>query len=506
MFIEEMKDLLKQEKKLTENGAVGYETSGSALVDLNFATSSLRFASDEEIVQTFVRAFSESPDLAVKWIFFARDVRGGMGERRLFRVLASALSRSYPDEFCELLQYIPEYGRWDDLIYLLDYGLENSLQNEIYDIITRQLTEDMANDIAGKPISLLAKWLPSENASSSKTKERAKEIINRLEIKPRDYRKMLSRLRKSLDVVEVKMCDNKWDEIGFNTVPSNANLKYKNAFMRHEPERYQLYIDKVNSGAVKMNVSNLYPHEILSKYKKGSCFDESLEAMWKSLPRSTELKRTIVVSDGSGSMFWASRSPSPIDVAESLAIYFSETCVGEFRDKYITFSNRPQLVDFGKVNSLYEKMNIIASHDEVSNTNIEAVFDLILNTALRGNMSQDEIPEVVLIISDMEFDSATASNWWDDDAVNKPSKALFEAISDNYRANGYKLPKLVFWNVASRTNVVPIQENDSGVALLSGFSPTIFDMVMSGKLSPYDILVEKLMSDRYKDIKFEINE
>lgn len=512
MFIEELKSVLNERKKLTENGAIGYETSGKALVDLNFATSSLRDADDNSILSMFIKAFAEDKDLAIKWLFFARDIRGGMGERRIFRIITRQLAENYPVEFGSLLKYIPEFGRWDDLVYLLEGCLRYDIEEEIFQIIIKQLNDDMKNAMNGKPISLLAKWLPSENASSRKARRLAKKVISGLEIDPRDYRRMLSKLRKHLNIVEANMCSNNWDDIDFSAVPSNANLKYRNAFFRHLPEKYSKFIQSVSDGNESMHVGNLYPHEIVREYKRNGYYGElleteepDLEAMWSSLPRELITKKTIVVSDGSGSMYSNCGKVAPIDVAQSLAIYFSESCVGEFKDRYITFSARPQLIDFSSANSLHEKLEIIEAHDEISSTNIEAVFDLILQTAMRGNMNQEDIPEVVLIISDMEFDSATGGVFgcsFDD--CPTVDKALFDNISDKYKNQGYKLPKLVFWNVGSRTNVVPIRENDLGVALLSGYSPNIVDMVMSGNLDPYEVLLERLMSDRYKDIKFKV--
>lgn len=514
MFIEELKNVLNEQKKLTENGAIGYATSGKALVDLNFATSSLRDKDKEYILKMFIKAFAEDKNLAIKWLFFLRDIRGGMGERRTFRIIAKRLAESYPVEFGALLQYIPEFGRWDDLVYLLEADLRYDIEEKIYQIIINQLNEDMANAMSDKPISLLAKWLPSRNASSHRTRALARKVIYGLEISPKEYQKMLSKLRRYLNIVEVDMCNNNWNSIDFSAVPSNANLKYRNAFLRHVPEAYSNFIKNVSDGKESMHVGNLYPHEIVKKYKNGGYYGEiseeiepELEAMWTSLPRDLITKKTIVVSDGSGSMYSSyGKYVAPIDVAESLAIYFSESCVGEFKDKYITFSERPQLIDFSNAGSLREKIEIINAHDEVANTNIEAVFDLILQTAIRGKMRQEDLPEVVLIISDMEFDAATTGVFGCSFFDSKPvDQTLFDNISEKYQNQGYKLPKLVFWNVDSRTNVVPIQENDLGIALLSGYSPNILDMVVSGKLDPYEVLVERLLSDRYKDIEFNID-
>ena len=515
MFIEKLENKLKSEKKLTENGGVGYATSGNKLVDANFKASSMRGMTPDQVVNQFIGAFYEDKELAVKWLFFLRDVRGGMGERRSFRICSNWLADAYPEAFSKLLELIPYFGRWDDLIYLLECPHPSIIHTTVLNIIVRQINKDNANMLKGEPISLLSKWMPSMGASSQKTLKLAREIRDALRITNAQYRKFLHALRKYSNVIEVYMSEGRWDEIDFSCVPSRANLRYSNAFKNHCRDRYAQFLEDVMNGEQKMNSGVLFPHDIVSRYIEeghygymrtaSATLQPDLEAMWKSLPRPETLKSTLVVSDGSGSMC----APIPgtnahaFDVAEAMAIYFSETCLGEFKDKYITFSDRPQLVDFSGADSLHAKLNIMHSHTEVASTNIEGVFDLLLDTALENDMSCDEMPETILIISDMEFNMATC-NSWGCRKFREPSRALFDEISMRWEQNGYRLPRLVFWNVCSRTNVFPMQNNDCGVALLSGFSPNIVDMVVSSRLDPYEVLVERLLSERYKDVKFEV--
>lgn len=511
MFIENLRNTLNDEKQLTENGALGYKTSGHKLVDLNFRASTLRYDKDEEIKSAFLDAFAQEPEMAIKWLFFARDIREGMGERRVFRVIIQHLCNSYPDQMCEILEYIPEYGRWDDLIYIIKRRVPDKIFNKVVGIIVNQLREDMENALNGKNISLLAKWMPSEKSHNKEARNVAYKAMSFLGLTPRNYRKMISGLRKTLDVVERKMSANEWSFINYSSVPSNANLKYRNAFNRHDHERYNDFLTKVLTKEAKINSSTLYPHEIVKKYRSDDMwgvsyfpeFEPDLEALWKSLPRDNSLKDTIVVSDGSGSMYTTTYGVQPIDVAQALAIYFSETCQGEFKNKYITFSQTPQLVDFGKADNLLDKLKIIDKYNEVANTDIEAVFDLILKVATDAHMAQEEIPKNILIISDMEFDMATHTSVFCDEPP-RVDKTLYDSISEKYHNAGYEMPKLIFWNVLSRTNTIPLKENDLGVALLSGYSPAIADMIMSGRLDPYSILIEKLNSERYKDIKFKL--
>ena len=494
---------------ITENGAVGHRTSGKALLDLNFAVASLRSMNERGIVEKFTKAFYEDQLMALKWLFYARDAREGLGERRLFRVVLADLVKSNPEMIIPVINLIPEYGRYDDLWCLLD---NKETANIICKLVDEQLRKDVANMAENKPISLLAKWMPSVNASSAQTKKYAKQLYKALHITEREYRKTLSSLRKYLDVVEVKMSAKNWSEIKYEAVPSRANLIYNGAFLRNDEERRREYLGKLEKGETKINASTLYPHDLVHKYTDGyhrlyKNKDAAIEALWKALPDTVKgCGNTIVVADGSGSMTTSvgNTRVSALDVANALAIYFAEHSSGEFKDKYITFSESPQLVDFSKCTSLYDKIKCALAHNEVANTNIEKVFELILATAVNNKMSQDDMPKNILIISDMEFDSCatvgTTRDRWGYSYV-RPTQTLFDTIAQKYANAGYKLPRLVFWNVNSRTGTIPVKENELGVALVSGFSVNVAKMVMSGKLDPYECLLETLNSERYAPVE-----
>lgn len=494
---------------VTENGAVGYRTTGKELLDLNFAVASLRKMSDTEVAKRFKKAFCEDQVLAMKWLFYARDVRGGLGERRLFRVVLADLVKSNPEMVIPVINLIPEYGRVDDLWCLLD---NNESANVVYQIIDKQLKQDWENMNANKPISITAKWLPSINASSEKTKEYGKKICKALKMSEREYRKSLSKLRKYLDVVEVKMSDKNWSEIKYEAVPSRANLIYNNAFLRNDEARRREYLGKLEKGETKINASTLFPHNIVHKYCGGyrlGSKDATIEALWNALPDTVnDCGNTIVVADGSGSMQTTvdnSSKVTALEVANALAIYFAERSSGQFKDKYITFSDRPQFVDFSNCKSLHAKIQKALTHCEVANTNIEKVFDLILTSAVNNHMSQEDLPKNILIISDMEFDRcATSGNSgrWN---AYRPTQKLFDVIAQRFADADYKMPRLVFWNVNSRTGTIPVKENDLGVALVSGFSTNVAKMVMSGKTDPFECLLETLNSERYKAIEEALN-
>lgn len=484
---------------LTENGAVGYKSSKSALVDINYKVASLRNSDEDEIVALFNEAFRENKEYALKWLFFARDIREGLGERRLFRVCYKRLFELDDVLFKQNLHNIAEYGRWDDLICLI--GISCDSDEYIGNMIREQLEEDIRNCEANKPISLLAKWMPSENASSRQTKTLARQLMKLLNISPRKYRLMLSRLRSHSNVVETQMCNNEWNEIDYEKVPSLANLKYKDAFMKHDMERRLDYLASVSKGEKKLNMKVATPVDVVTKYcdrRKIRDFDPALELAWKNL-KDIMVEDTLVVADGSGSMLTrVSGDTTALDVANALAIYTSEHNSGVYKNKYITFSSKPRFVDFSKANSLCEKIQIAQKYSEVSNTNIEAVFDLILQTAIKNRIPQNKMVKNILIISDMEFDEAQTIWRSSEPVLTQP---LFDLIKRRYSDAGYALPKLIFWNVNSRTKTIPLVENELGVALVSGFSQNVLKMVMTNNLNPYDILIEAITSPRYDAIK-----
>lgn len=485
--------------KMTENGAIGYSTTGKKLLDMNFNVASYRKSSVYEIVTDFDQARAENELLAIMWLFFVRDVRGGLGERRLFRVLFRHLVTVNPEPARKLLPLIATYGRWDDLI---ETTYETSLWGDAVGIIKNQLAADIKGCKNGEPISLLAKWLPSERTSSQKSRRKARSLAADLDMDIKEYNRTLVMLRNHLKIVETKMSAKQWSEIDYSAVPSKANLLYNSAFLRNDEERRRAYLASLEKGETKINASTVFPHEIVHKYRDAGCrygnvgsYDATLESMWKALPTPKGLENVIVVCDGSGSMLTTVDSNSHVtalEVSKALAIYCSQYCTGEYKDKFITFSSNPRFVDLSSCNTLHEKLATVYKYDEWTNTNIERVFDIILQTAVENNATQDEMPKSILAVSDMEFDQATYGK--------APDKSLFKILGDRYKAHGYELPRLVFWNVNSRTKTIPIRENENGVTLVSGFSTGIMQMVTNGQTDPYMNLVETITGERYQPI------
>lgn len=498
-----MKAIEMGQESITENGGIGFATSGSKLVDVNFKIPSFRNGIDKH---AFFLALEENKVLALKWLLYLRDVREGVGERKSFRDFVVALVDYDLDTAGKFLHDvdIAEYGRWDDVVDIA-YRVQNDfIRNLLLHKIDIQLKNDLRNFHNVKEVSLLGKWLPSSNASSKETKARAKMVYKYLNLTEKEYRKVLSSLRKYIDVVERKMSANKWGDINYEGVPSRANVIYKDAFMRHDPINREKYIDALKNGSANINANAMFLYDIVHSYIKNNYYefnvgdiDETLEIMWSAQKRVDGFKNTLVVRDGSGSMTCSvgKGSLTALEVATAITIYCAENNSGEFKNKFITFGNKPKLVDLTPYKTLRDKLEVSYREADCSNTDIERTFKLILNTAIENKMEQKDMPEAVLIISDMEWDCVTHVYDNDIHVVN-----TFKSIQRDFEGHGYKMPKVIFWNVNSRTNTIPLQQNENGVILLSGFSKNLMSMVMSSSLDPYKALVEELNKPRYKII------
>lgn len=507
-FESALKNTLNNKVSFTANGAAAYATSGKALLDINFAVSTLRSKTSDEIKNMFSAAFYENPLIAIKWMFMLRDIRGsGMGERRTFRICLEWLAETRPDIVQRLVKFISDFGRWDDLFCLISMKEDDKVEDEVLGVIDEQWEADIKNMKNGKPISLLAKWMPSINTSSPTTVKLARFFCKELSLSEKQYRKTLSAMRKYLNVIEQKMSAQNWSEIDYETVPSKANLKYKDAFLKHDEVRRRSYLEKLDNGQAKINVGTLSVVDIVSKYMSYSNWsnrvkqtDATLEAAWKALPTTFDSTRNVIaVVDGSGSMFCGS-TVIPANVANAIGIYFSERLNGPFKNKFITFSETPQYVDLSNCKSLHEKLSTALKYDECANTNVERTMKLILKTAIDNKLTQAEIPDL-LILSDMQFDQGVSSYSHVTNLYLADKVALFENIKREFEQYGYKLPKITFWNICGRTNTIPLQTNECGVALISGFSQNICNMVMSNKLDPYEVLLDAVNSKRYDVIE-----
>ena len=483
-----MLNYLKQEanKTVTENGAATHITTESDCLDLFATIGALRRESDSEIVTRFIRAYSENKDIAMKLLFFARDIRGGLGERRVFKVILNWLANNEPKTVRKNLEYVAEYGRFDDLLCLMSTACEK----DMLDVLKAQFEADNNALANGGEVSLLAKWLPSVNASSTETVLYAKKIAKHFGLNDASYRKALVALRAHIRIIENNLREKDYS-FDYSKQPSKAMYKYRKAFIRNDGERYSQFLDKVTTGEAKLHASTLMPYEIITPFFRRNVSDEERKAInttWISQEDFGDTENALAVIDGSGSMY-GGVDPMPATVALSLGIYFAERNKGAFKNHFITFSENPQLVEI-KGEDILDKVRYCHGFNEVANTNIQKVFELILDAAKKNSVPQDELPKKLYIISDMEFDYCA------EDA----SLTNFEYAKKLFAEAGYTLPEIVFWNVASRNRQQPVTRNEQGVALVSGCTPRLFSMVASGTMNPYAFMLEVVESERYAKI------
>ena len=508
----------------TENSALTHKSSLNANVDFFAMGSSLRTRTEEEKISLFENAYGEDPLVALKNLFYSRDIRGGQGERQTFRDIMvefyssnDSATRGLSVQIKKNLLFLfPEYGRWDDLIYVINQpSVREEYRKYAYEfIIEMQYHLDLERAQKEESISLLSKWLPSINASSKETKRMACITMQYLGLNAAKYRKSLSVLRRHLDVVERKIHSKKYSEINYESVPSKATIQYRKAFMRNDASRFGDYVKAVSEGRAKINAGTLYPYDILKNVYDlfGGAYNlqnsihsslrrelQHLENAWNNLPNYLENSddNVLVVADVSGSMF-----PEAIAVSTSLALYTAERNKGTFHNQFLTFSGNPELVKLNKHDSFLTRVKKIMGSNWGMNTDLQKTFDLILYSAVKAKVPKKEMPSTVVIISDMEFDSAIAyTNSYKKDSTN------FEAIKKKYFESGYQMPKIVFWNVESRNNQSPVTKDERGVILASGRSPVVLKHALNGEdINPEEFMLQVLNSERYQNVENAITE
>lgn len=488
----------------TENGGVTRKTTESKILDMFAVGGAYRERSDKDVILLFKNAFEENRLLAMKCLFYLRDIRSGQGERRFFRIAFRWLCNEYPEVAEKNLENVSEYGRWDDLIYVAE---GTKVQTAAFNIIKHQL----ALDLQCKTPSLLAKWMPSQNASNAGTKRLGYILANFLGMTSREYRKTLSTLRERINVLERLMSANRWDEIEFDKIPSKAGLIYRNAFARRDilAKKYEAFAKSKNT---KVNADALYPHDIAHRAFMMRYYNTSLEhptrlmlqKYWDNLKDfyNGREENGIAVVDVSGSM-----SGTPMEAAVSMGAYIADKAHGPFANHFITFSAYPELVRFEGVD-IVDKLNRCVQADWGMNTNLQAVFDMLLNIMKRDSVKPEDAPTRLYVFSDMEFDRCVSfdrtskrsrSSWsrWDDchtvNSVDEVNSDL-ENIKLEWARHGYQMPQVIFWNLNARNNRIPAIGD--GFSYVSGFSPSMIDCILSGK-DGYDLMFEKLMSQRY---------
>lgn len=376
---------------LTENGGRALSTTGDKLLNLFAVLGALR-TRPADVIAKFDAAYAENADLATKMVFYGRNVRGGLGERAVGRFMLRELATINPDVVKVNLANIVKFGRYDDLFALFD----TSVETDMVEFVKKQLVFDYKCMKSNQHVSLLAKWMPSINASSENTKALAHRFVKAFNTTPREYRKTLSALRKYIDVTEVKMSANKWTDIDYKSVPSNAMSNYGSAFERHDCVGFMRYMAAVKAGDVRINAATLYPYNVIEALERNN--RDVAEAQWNALPNYVEGENNfLIMADVSESMHGR-----PMHTSIGLAIYFAERNHGAFANKFMTFTDTPKIVEVTG-DSLYGKYKSFFNHVGY-NTNLEAAFDAILSTAVRTRCPQSDLPKALVIISDMEID------------------------------------------------------------------------------------------------------
>lgn len=503
--------------KYTENGAIARSTTGHSLYDMFAFGGAYRSRSEEDCILLFKNAFEENPEYAVKCLFYLRDIVEGQGQRRFFRICLQWLANEHPEVARRNLEYVSELGRWDDLYCLV----KTPVEKDVFNLIKHQLALDVKS--LRKPngaVSLCGKWLCSENATSAETRKLGTITRNYLGMTSRQYRKTLSALRKRINVLERLMSANEWDKINFSAIPSQAGLKYRKAFQRHDIDRKkanpkaQTYEEFANDVSTTVNAKALNPYEVVQK-AVSYINNNTVYGYWNA-PRSwrTDIRDTerlminkywdnltdyfkdanfdgLCVCDTSGSM--TCNNALPLSIAISLSMYCAERARGPFTGHYISFSRKARLVKVEGVDFV-DKVKRIYETDLCENTNLESVFDLLLNTACSNFCSQEDLPKTIIIVSDMEIDSATSDYYY-----NKPNKELMmNQIRKKWLSYGYNLPNIVYWDANARSNTI-LDNNREGITYVSGSSPVLFQQIMKG-VTAEQLMYDKLNSPRYKDI------
>lgn len=462
----------------TENGMVTNSSSLNLCVDLFFQIGAMRGKDKTRLINAFTKAFAEDSLTAMKLLFWARDVRGGAGERQIFRDIMSYLAEKRPDVMAKNLHLVSEFGRWDDLLPCVGTPLE------------KQALELIGKALEAKH-GLCAKWMPRPNVTNREKKRWAKALRSFLNLSPKEYRKLLV---ANSNTVEQLMCAKEWSKIDYNKLPSKAMSDYMKAFSKNDKDRFGAYITSLEKGeaGVKINAGAVYPYDIVKNCKNGNA--RGADAQWLALPNFLEgsQERFIPIVDTSGSMFWDSAKVSGDlyagHIAQSLGLYIAERNEGVFKDAFITFNTNPELVIVK--GSLSERLNQVNRLSVGGSTNLQGVYELVLRQAKAHKVPESEMPTMFIIFSDMEFNQGTSGH------ANHTAQQMIEKM---YTDAGYRVPKVVYWNLASRNDKnKPVQFDKANTALVSGFSPSLLSSVLGGKdLSPLSMMMEVIGSDRY---------
>lgn len=471
---------LREESRVTytENGALALNTTSDACLDLFSTIGALRKASEERIQTLFAEAYKIDPLFALKILFYARDIRGGLGERRIFHVILKYLAEYHPEAIIPNLDLIGVFGRYDDLYCLVGTRVED----EMWKAMKKQLEEDIANLEMGNAVSLLAKWIKTADSKTEKTRKLGILTAEKLEFSVYEFKRIIRRLRKHIGVIETYMSAGKWDEIKYSEVPSRAMMIYRNAFKRHDKVRFDEFIYQAVDGKEKINATTLYPYDIVEKVLYGGEENAVLEAQWRQLPNYVqEDMNALVIADVSGSMYGR-----PMASSIGLAIYFAERNKGAYHNLFMTFSSSSNIVSL-RGETLKQKVEYLSKAEWGMSTNLKAAFEKILEIAIKNKVPNEELPKSLVVISDMEIDYCADREW-----------TFYDLMKRTYAANGYDIPNIIFWNVESRQDVFHADSKRRGVQLFSGQSAATFKhLISSVGLTPVQMMEQVINTERY---------
>ncbi len=476
---------LQTNDTLTTNGMTTSSSSLNSCVDLFFQIGAMRGKDKQVLINAFVKAYSEDALTAMKLLFWARDVRGGAGERQIFRDIIKYLAKTKTESLAKNLSLIPEFGRWDDLLELIGTALESQALAAI------KAGLDQKN-------GLCAKWMPRPNVANRERKAQANVLRAFLGLSPKEYRQLLV---SQSNTVEQLMCAKNWDAIEYSKLPSKAMSDYMKSFSKNDLTRFQAYLASLEKGETTINAGALYPYDITKNLKQGNT--QGADLQWKALPNYLvgNTERLLPVVDVSGSMDCSaggSKSVTCMDVSISLGLYISERNEGPFKDAFITFSTQPDLQYLkGTLSERYRQLQ--SAHWSMS-TNLEAMYRMLLTRAKEMNVPAEEMPTMLIILSDMQFNAATAAGGYYSSASewNPTAQKMAE---DMYAAAGYQMPKIIYWNLNQTSKNSPVEFDKQGTALVSGFSPALLSSLLSGKdLSPINMMYNVINSSRYDAI------
>lgn len=452
----------------TTNGMPAYKSTLNANLDFFAKSGNMQYPS---MIEDFENALAEDKDIALRNLLHMRDVRGGKGIRDNFRQLLVHLRDNHPSliQDTKLIKQIPEVGRWDDLFVLVD-NEHKTITNKVIKFLGTEFKQEAPN-------ALLCKWLPMKGIVASKMRSYVKML-------PADYRKRIVANKK---VVETQMSARKWSDIVYQHVPSRAMMIYSKAFRNRDTERFERFIEKVNNGEEKINAGAVWPHEVAF-----SGNGNAADAMWKNLPDYLpEDKSILVMVDVSGSMECTAYGKyNCMDIAVALGIYCAERNKSAFKNLFLTFDSQPEFVSLEKCKTLKQKIEKTKDAEWGGSTNIEAAFEMVLNLAVKNKVSAKDMPSSIMLISDMQFNSA----------IRGYNDHIMQMLRRQYEEAGYSMPNIIFWRVDAGVSNMPVKFDENGTCILSSYSPSIITSIFTGQysgLTPMTVMMNALNNDRY---------